>query len=940
MSALFKPYRALGYISDPVPFVVRKTGTDFYVITSVGKAWQGYNCDKLRLVHLGPEFGKKIRALASRRKHIYAAVGNRIEVCYKQRRIGTITGHGGKIVSLLCIADLILSIGKDGKLMVWDDENYQTPQMTAEFGDGFTPVCMVHPDTYINKVLVGSLEGSMQLWNFQSGKLVHTFKGWGSSVQCMEASPALDVVAVGLGDGRAVVFNLKYDEVVCTFGNASGTGMHMVNDRARQSGGACTALAFSSGVGTPLLAAGGAAGVITIWNLEEKRLSTVINAAHDAPLVSLFFFPKSPLLMSSAGDNSIKHWIFDNLDGSARFLRSNTGHRAPPNCIKFYKEGNRILSAGQDRAFWMFPTSQHHRGMELSQGHIKRTAKRLKRSEEDIKLRRVIQMDACEVRERDWANAITAHDGDRKAYTWKLRDHTIGEHVLELPFQKGKGNPGVVTSVCLSRCGNFALVGRSSGRLDKFNMQSGMHRGEFRRVFSSKDCPAHDGQISGLSSDASNRHVVTGGYDGFLRIWHFKSRRLACQLQLNSPINHLSLHPGTCLCGVSCDDWAIRMVDIVAGRVVRRFGGHEDRITCLEISQDGRWLLSSSMDGTVRVWDIPSSQIFQIMQLDVPVTSMSISPSMDFLATSHVDRRGVYLWTNQMMFGSAVEITPSEKPVNVSLPAIASDEVEEEGDGQIVQAENFRVDSMSDVAATTAFDPSVSPTPILPGLVTLSMLPRIQWHNLANLELIKARNKPIQPPKKPEAAPFFLPTVGGLSRDPVFNVTAQGGVEDEEEKEGKSKSRVLEGMEGATTSTFASKLKEFEVSGDPKPFSEFLRTLGPSAIDREIHEMEYVETPFAEGKTSEADELPEEVQSIGVLLEFIDTQIAARTDFEFIQAFLRLVLQVHDTTIMEWPQLFQTCERIKGRLKASWSQVDDLIQSVHCMVNYFTSWQG
>lgn len=45
------------------------------------------------------------------------------------------------------------------------------------------------------------------------------------------------------------------------------------------------------GVGVPLLAAGGGAGVVTVWDLEGRRLSTVIRGAHDAPLSSLHFMP-------------------------------------------------------------------------------------------------------------------------------------------------------------------------------------------------------------------------------------------------------------------------------------------------------------------------------------------------------------------------------------------------------------------------------------------------------------------------------------------------------------------------------------------------------------------------------------------------------------------------------------------------------------------------
>lgn len=49
-----------------------------------------------------------------------------------------------------------------------------------------------------------------------------------------------------------------------------------------------------------------------------------------------------------------------------------------------------------------------------------------------------------------------------------------------------------------------------------------------------------------------------------------------------------------------------------AGRLVRQFRGHEDRITDLDASADGKWLLSASLDGTVRVWDIPSARVLQV----------------------------------------------------------------------------------------------------------------------------------------------------------------------------------------------------------------------------------------------------------------------------------------------------------------------------------------
>jgi len=62
----------------------------------------------------------------------------------------------------------------------------------------FISLSKTHPATYLNKMLFGSQEGKLQLWNLKTKKLIFTFKGWGSPVTCVEQSPAVDVVAVGL----------------------------------------------------------------------------------------------------------------------------------------------------------------------------------------------------------------------------------------------------------------------------------------------------------------------------------------------------------------------------------------------------------------------------------------------------------------------------------------------------------------------------------------------------------------------------------------------------------------------------------------------------------------------------------------------------------------------------------------------------------------------
>ena len=131
-------------------------------------------------------------------------------------------------------------------------------------------MCVCHPDAYVNKVLVGAADGRLALLNFVTARVVHVFAGFGAPVRCLAASPALDVVAVGLGDGRVVVHNIRVDATVATF----------THDAAR---GAVTAAAFRTGPGPAVLACGGASGAVTVWDLAAKRLQTVLKEAHDAP---------------------------------------------------------------------------------------------------------------------------------------------------------------------------------------------------------------------------------------------------------------------------------------------------------------------------------------------------------------------------------------------------------------------------------------------------------------------------------------------------------------------------------------------------------------------------------------------------------------------------------------------------------------------------------
>ena len=179
------------------------------------------------------------------------------------------------MVALLPLGELVLALSADGVLTPWSAASFDGPaHAPTRLPPGFVPTCACHPDAYVNKLLVGAADGRLCLLNFVTGRLVHTFAGFGAPVRCLAASPALDVVAAGLGDGRVVLHNIRVDATVAAFTHDAG-------------GGAVTAAAFRTGPGPATLACGGASGAVTVWDLAAKRLQTVLKEAHDAPVRAL-----------------------------------------------------------------------------------------------------------------------------------------------------------------------------------------------------------------------------------------------------------------------------------------------------------------------------------------------------------------------------------------------------------------------------------------------------------------------------------------------------------------------------------------------------------------------------------------------------------------------------------------------------------------------------
>ncbi|XP_030844330.1 WD repeat-containing protein 36 [Strongylocentrotus purpuratus] len=899
-SNIFAGFRSLGFVCNNVPHGMRyhARSKDHYVITAIGKAFHTYRVSKLAIVAVSDTHPEDITCLVADAFLAYTACKNVVRAfTLGQKVVHTYNGHTSDVHLLLPFGDHLVSIDADSNLKIWDIQSEELYLDLPFDNNIFRISALMHPATYLNKILLGSHQGGMQLWNIKSNKLLYTFQNLDSPITVIKQSPAVDVVAVGLANGKIILLNIKYDETIVTF---------------TQDWGPVTDIAFRTD-GNPIMVTGSTAGHLAIWNLEERRLQAQMRDVHAGAVAAVSFLTSEPILVTNGGDNTLKVWIFDQPDGSGRILRLRKGHSAPPTSIKYYgKMGKNILSAGQDGTLKSFSMVHDKHNKDLGVAAYDKAPGKKKDSKKGWKHMRPITCFAAETsRESDWDGIAACHQGTSMVTTWNYQKSNMGKHKIK--HDRFKGVPGVqatVRAVDISSCGNFLAVGWSTGDADQYNIQSGIHRGTYG------DPKAHNGAIRGLAINGLNQVVITGSADCQLKFWHFKKKNLLQSLEFSLPISQLLLHRESSMLAVVTDDFTIHVVDADLKRVVRRFSGHHNRVTDLAFSQDARWLITSSMDCTVRTWDLPTAKLIDCFLVDEAVTSVTLSPTNDFLATSHVDDLGIYLWSNKTLY-SHVSIRPLPDdyvPTLISLPGTSAEKGQATGVDVEGGDEKMEEDDEEEEKEEEELMEFKSPDQIGEELITLSLLPNSRWQSLTHLDLIKKRNKPKQPPKAPKAAPFFLPTVAGLT--PKFIASS-------DEQTDKPSSHVLNLSNMEMKSDLCVLL---EKGASPEHYDavlKFLKTMSPSRIDMEFRSLD----PVGGGS----------VLAMRQFISFLHHSLTTGRDYELIQAYLALFLKLHGAMIARESDLAEELSSLAQIQESSWLRIQRHFDQSLCLVKYLKS---
>ncbi|XP_016983783.2 WD repeat-containing protein 36 [Drosophila rhopaloa] len=883
-SCIFRRNRALGYVSNQVPAVTRyiQRRRDTLLITCIGRSFQVYTANHFRLLHVSGLHPDEITALATDRLHTYSASNKCIFAWRAGKHIRHVyRGHQKDVHLLLPFGSNLIAIDRENVLKVWniptEDVYLEVPFRPEEF----QITAVAHPPTYINKIVLGSQQGQLKILNIKKNSVVCTLSHHESRITYIEPAPALDVVAVGHGDGAIILLNLKFDEVLMSF---------------QQDWGQVTSLSFRTD-GPPILVSACSNGYMAFWNLEERKLAGQVQA-HEESVTTAICLASEPVVFTTSPDNSMKMFIFDMPDGGARQLRIREGHTKPPLCIRYHgTSGVSILSSGEDSTMRVFSTISESLNKSMGRATYNpiATKKKNRFQYDKFEMPPILEFTSDTAREKEWDNIAAIHAGVIQTTTWSFDKNRMGEHrLVPMQFQnRNRSNfQSETTCIVLTHCGNFVIIGYSSGDIERFNIQSGMHRASY-------GSPGHKMAVRGLASDNLNQSVISGCSEGLLKFWSFKGKvdKPLAVLRLADGISLMRQHRESSMLAIGLETFKVFVVDMHTRVIVRKFVGHTAKLNDLTFSPDSRWLITAAMDSTIKVWDIPSSYMVDHLRVETPCVSLCMSPSGDFLATAHVGLLGIYLWANKTLFNqvSLRSINPSEPAPYVGLPTNVCDAMELE-DGM----QELEIDEEDETKLGELIDAKYeTPIQLSEELITLSGLAASRWQNLLDLELIKQRNKPKAPPKAPKQAPFFLPTVSGLE----LRFDVQNG-----QKEGDS-SRIRKASTLNNLTAFGQLLEETSDSQEFAPAVAHLTQLGPSMVDFEIKSLH-----------------PEAGGTLLAMLQFlklVEFMFGTNLNFELAQSYLSVFLRSHGLGLTESPELVKALRSVSQVQQEAWHRVEE-----------------
>ncbi|MGE3805963.1 MAG: WD40 repeat domain-containing serine/threonine protein kinase [Gemmataceae bacterium] len=484
------------------------------------------------------------------------------------------------------------------------------------------------------EALTAAPDGSIQLWNLETGKVVHRFAGHKSPVEALGFSRDFRRAVSGSGSGKLRVWDLEahqeLDSLDANKGGVRAADFALLNNHAL-----CA----------------GQDGNLLAWKLDERRIMHTYRG-HHAPINSLFIQDGCGFAITGSADRTARLWDLE----TGRQVRQ-YAHDVPVDAAVISHDVYLVLTGCADHSLRLWRTFSE-REVQRYTGHKDKV------------------LDVALSRDNRWALSGSA---DRTARLWDL---ATGKELARFTHE------GSVLRVAFSNDDKRILTGGADGTLRQWRFPPDLDRTPTRyseRVNVVVQSPQQEeviayargdevvevsqGKQPGLTLTGHTELVLalayaddgtllaSGGWDNKVCLWNVARasqegtrRPLHTLAGHTQPVRALAFsHDGKLLVSGSSDRH-LRFWDVESGKLLLDLPAHDAAVRDVEIARDDELLISCAEDGTIRLWDLAAWR--RDRQQPPPVKTIvahggavySVSLSKDFWLASGGADEAVILW--------------------------------------------------------------------------------------------------------------------------------------------------------------------------------------------------------------------------------------------------------------------------------------------------------
>jgi len=447
-----------------------------------------------------------------------------------------------------------------------------------------------------SRIVSASNDGTMRVWDAETGQELTQLTGHIGIVYSMAYSPDGSRIVGGSSDGTVRVWDAE-----------TGRELTQLTGHTRR----VNSVAYSPD-GSHIVS-GADDGMVRVWDAKTGQALTQLTG-HTGWVSSVAYSPDGSRIVSSGMDQTV--WVWNAETGQA--LIQLTGHTGWVSSVAYSPDGapggDRIVSGSSDRTVRVWDAET---GQALTQltGHTGRVS-----------------------------SVVYSPDGSRivggseygTVWVW---DAETGQALTQLT-----GHTGSVNSAAYSPDGSRIVSGGSDGTVRVWDAETRQaltqligHTGSVYSVAYSPDGAPGGGRI------------VSGSGDQTVRVWDAETGRELTQLTSHTgSVNSVAYSPdgapgGGRIVGGS-EYGTVWVWDAETGQTLTQLTGHTDDVLSVAYSPDGSRIVSSSEDRTVRVWDAETGQeLTQLTGHTDRVLSVAYSPDGSHIVGGS-QYRTVWVW--------------------------------------------------------------------------------------------------------------------------------------------------------------------------------------------------------------------------------------------------------------------------------------------------------